>query len=281
MAAPCCPPGSHGPLPPDDVELKGWWERKADLDCYFTGEKGKLSMIILAFSDVFGPMSGKHRRVCDQMASAIHGSLICLPDLFEGEPLCPDFCDSSLPKLRLFLYVPLLLYRIRYRHGWEQMLPKIQGLLNSFQSADSDDSAVPISCFGFCFGAYLAVKGSALGAFRASVGFHPSLVVGRLQCSPHGQGHADLAREVKCPQMMLPAGNDDAAVKPNGEFMTLVTAAFPSSRSVCFDQMLHGWVNRGAEDPMVPQAAGGESVSEAQASALKLAAEFLQAHGAS
>ena len=66
-----------------------------------------------------------------------------------------------------------------------------------------------------------------------------------------------------------------------GEFMTLVTAAFPSSRSVCFDQMLHGWVNRGAEDPMVPQAAGGESVSEAQASALKLAAEFLQAHGAS
>ncbi|CAL1168383.1 unnamed protein product [Cladocopium goreaui] len=221
----------------------------------------------------------KHRRVCDQMASAIHGSLICLPDLFEGEPLCPDFCDSSLPKLRLFLYVPLLLYRIRYRHGWEQMLPKIQGLLNSFQSADSDDSAVPISCFDFCFGAYLAVKGSALGAFRASVGFHPSLVVGRLQCSPHGQGHADLAREVKCPQMMLPAGNDDAAVKPNGEFMTLVTAAFPSSRSVCFDQMLHGWVNRGAEDPMVPQAAGGESVSEAQASALKLAAEFLQAHG--
>lgn len=66
-----------------------------------------------------------------------------------------------------------------------------------------------------------------------------------------------------------------------GEFMTLVTAAFPSSRSVCFDQMLHGWVNRGAEDPMVPQAAGVESVSEAQASALKLAAEFLQAHGAS
>lgn len=268
-------------MPPDDVELKGWWERKADLDCYFTGEKGKPSMIILAFSDVFGPMSGKHRRVCDQMASAIHGSLICLPDLFEGEPLCPDFCDSSLPNLRLFLYVPLLLYRIRYRHGWEQMLPKIQGLLNSFQSADSDDSAVPISCFGFCFGAYLAVKGSALGAFRASVGFHPSLVVGRLQFSPHGQGHADLAREVKCPQMMLPAGNDDAAVKPNGEFMTLVTAAFPSSRSECFDQMLHGWVNRGAEDPMVPQAAGGESVSEAQASALKLAAEFLQAHGAS
>ena len=219
MAAPCCPPGSHGPLPPDDVELKGWWERKADLDCYFTGEKGKPSMIILAFSDVFGPMSGKHRRVCDQMASAIHGSLICLPDLFEGEPLCPDFCDSSLPKLRLFLYVPLLLYRIRYRHGWEQMLPKIQGLLNSFQSADSNDSAVPISCFGFCFGAYLAVKGSALGAFRASVGFHPSLVVGRLQCSPHGQGHADLAREVKCPQMMLPAGNDDAAVKPNGDWV--------------------------------------------------------------
>eukprot|EP00438_Fugacium_kawagutii_P000627 Skav224349 [mRNA] locus=scaffold2411:225553:226134:- [translate_table: standard] len=186
MAAPCCPAGSHGPLPPDDLELKGWWERKADLDCYFTGHSGASpSVVILAFSDVFGPISGKHRRVCDQMAEAVPGSLICLPDLFEGEPLCPDFCDCSLPKLRLFLYVPLLLYKIRYRHGWEQLLPKIQALLNSL------DQSVPICCFGFCFVGYLAVKASALGLFRAVVGFHPSLVVGRLQCSPHGQGHQD------------------------------------------------------------------------------------------
>ena len=62
--------------------------------------------------------------------------------------------------------------------------------------------------------------------------------------------------------------------------MTLVTAAFPSSRSLCFEQMLHGWMNPGADDPMVPQAAGVESITEAQGSALKLAAEFLQAHSA-
>ena len=78
---------------------------------------------------------------------------------------------------------------------------------------------------------------------------------------------------------MLPAGNDDDAVKPGGEFMTLVTAAFPSSNSVCFQEMLHGYMNRGADDPMVPQAEGVESVREAQASALKLAVDFVQAHG--
>lgn len=41
--------------------------------------------------------------------------------------------------------------------------------------------------------------------------------------------------------------------------------------------MVHGWMTRGGDDPMLPQPAGAESVHEAQASALKLAAEFLTA----
>lgn len=40
--------------------------------------------------------------------------------------------------------------------------------------------------------------------------------------------------------------------------------------------MVHGWMTRGADDPMLPQPAGEESVRESQASALKLAADFLQ-----
>eukprot|EP00438_Fugacium_kawagutii_P000626 Skav224348 [mRNA] locus=scaffold2411:223991:225284:- [translate_table: standard] len=77
---------------------------------------------------------------------------------------------------------------------------------------------------------------------------------------------------------MLPAGNDEEAVKPGGEFMTLVATAFPSSKSQCFEHMVHGWMNRGGSDPLVPQPAGVESVEEAQAAALKLAADFFQAH---
>ena len=121
MTAPCCPSGSHGPLPPDDVALRGWPERQADLECYFSGQKENPTMIILAFSDVFGPMSGRHRKICDEMATAIPGSLVCLPDLFDGEPICPDFFDSKFPGLRLKLFFPKMLYRIRYRYGWAKL----------------------------------------------------------------------------------------------------------------------------------------------------------------
>lgn len=228
-------------------------------------------MIILAFSDVFGPMSGKHREICDEMATAIPGSLVCLPDLFDGEPICPDFLDSKFPGLRLKLFFPKMLYRIRYRYGWAKLGPKIQALVDSFSS-----SSIPMCTFGFCFGGYLAVKASSIGSFRGAVGFHPSLIVGRLQCSPHSEKDADLAKAVRCPQLMIPAQNDDASVKPGGEFINLVATAYPLSKSVCFENMVHGWMTRGADDPLLPQPAGVESVRESQVSALKLAVEFFE-----
>lgn len=40
--------------------------------------------------------------------------------------------------------------------------------------------------------------------------------------------------------------------------------------------MVHGWMTRGADDAMIPQPAGIQSVHDSQASALKLAAEFIQ-----
>ena len=40
--------------------------------------------------------------------------------------------------------------------------------------------------------------------------------------------------------------------------------------------MVHGWMTRGADDPMLPQPAGVESVRESQVSALNLAVEFFQ-----
>lgn len=151
------------------------------MDCYFTGQKENPTMIILGFSDVFGPMSGRHRRVCDEMAAAVPGSLVCLPDLFGGEPICPDFFNSRFPSLRLKLHLPKMVYRIRYRYGWATLGPKIQALVDSF------GAETPLCSFGFCFGAYVAVKASSTGAFRGVVGFHPSLLVGSLQCSPHSE----------------------------------------------------------------------------------------------
>lgn len=87
--------------------------------------------------------------------------------------------------LRLKLSLPQMIYRIRYSYGWDKLGPKIQALVEYFQ-----ESSVKLCCFGFCFGGYLAVKASSTGAFSGVVGFHPSLIVGRLQCSPHSQKDA-------------------------------------------------------------------------------------------
>ena len=128
---------------------------------------------------------------------------MCLPDLFDGEPFCPDFFDSKFPGLRLKLFFPKMLYRIRYRYGWAKLGPKIQALVDSFSSSTST-SSIPMCSFGFCFGGYLAVKASSTGSFRGAVGFHPSLIVGRLQCSPHSEKDTLFTRlndfGFECPQ---------------------------------------------------------------------------------
>ena len=167
-------------------------------------------MVILAFSDVFGYYSGRHRRICDQMAEAVPNSLVCMPDLFHGEPICPDFAvSSSWAGLRLKLHMPKAAYRIRYRYGWGTIGPQIQKLADSLKALHAE---VPMFGYGFCFGGWVVAKTSTTGVFKGAVGFHPSLLVGKLQCSPHGQNEVDLGKEVRCPQLMIPASNDDKHV---------------------------------------------------------------------
>lgn len=83
--------------------------------------KEKPSSVIFAFSDVFGVLSGRHRRICDDIAASVPGSLVCLPDLFHGDPIAPDFSDSRFPRMRQKLFMPKMVYRIRYRFGWAQV----------------------------------------------------------------------------------------------------------------------------------------------------------------
>lgn len=237
------------------------------------GEKNPTT-VILAFTDVFGVLSGRHRRICDDVAAAVPGSLVCLPDLFHGDPIAPDYSDCALPQTRLALCLPMMVYRIRYRFGWGQVDPEIQRLVDSLKA----QHAVPFMAFGFCFGGYVLIKACTLGCFSAGVGFHPSPWLCKLQSHPHTQTVPELAKEVTCPLLMVPASNDETTIKPGGEFMEVVSSAFPTAKSVCYESMLHGWMTRATDDPLVPQKAGAESVREAHASALKLAVDFFIQH---
>ena len=61
----------------------------------------------------------------------------------------------------------------------------------------------------FCWGGWFAAHASSLSGFSCAVSFHPSLQV----CQMHSEDQAEVVSAVKCPQMLLAAGND----KPEGE----------------------------------------------------------------
>lgn len=63
---------------------------------------------------------------------------------------------------------------------------------------------------GFCFGAWVNFHASASGRISCAVNCHPSVRLEGLW----GSNEVDLAKTVKCPQMLLPAGNDPDNIKP-------------------------------------------------------------------
>lgn len=269
----CCPAGSHSAAPPDTSHQPvGVWEEIAGLECYVCGQQwASATSVMLVFSDVFGPRTGRHVRVCDALSASVRGSVVVMPDLFHGRPIAGVWPGPI--SLNIFGSVPLL-HRIRYRCGWGNVWPEVERLVEALRGKVSSSSRM--AALGFCWGAWAAFKGCTSGLFSAGVGFHPSLAVSKLQCHPHNIDDETLARSLKCPILMLPAGNDDHTLKPGGEFATVAAEVQPLCRSIEYKEMKHGWVNRGTEpDCVVEQVCSADTVASAQASAQREAANFL------
>ena len=110
-------------------------------------------------------------------------------------------------------------------------------------------------------------KLSATGKIQAGAGCHPSIKVGPLL---FGEVEEDLAKAVKCPQLLCPAGNDPDNVKPNGALVDIVNGAGYECKSVEFPDMAHGWVIRGD--------ASQENVARDVTGALGLVSGFFARH---
>lgn len=246
----------------------------ADLQVYVVGpqDKSAISSVIFAFSDVFGPRTGRHVRICDEIAAAMPGSLVCMPDFFDDCPICGLWPGPvSLSLLGGFSTV----YRIRYTYGWGDMWPTLVRLMGALR--DRVGRRVPRLCYGFCWGGWLAYKCSTTGEFDAAAGFHPSLLVNMLQQSPHNDDEEAFARAIRCPLLSLPASNDEKSLKPGGAFIELVKKRHPASRAKEYAEMLHGWVNRGTEpDAVITQDSAPDAVAEAQQAAVLDAVTFFR-----
>ena len=84
-----------------------------------------------------------------------------------------------------------------------------------------------------------------------------------------GEVEEDLAKAVKCPQLLCPAGNDPLNVKPNGALVNIINAGY-ECKSVEFPEMTHGWVIRGD--------ASQENVARDVTGALGLVSGFFAQH---
>ena len=81
-----------------------------------------------------------------------------------------------------------------------------------------------LACVGFCFGGWMVGRSLALPhtPFSCGVGIHPSWNIEQL----HGSTEAQLAEAVSStPCLLLPAGNDRAAVKPGGVVVSILASA--------------------------------------------------------
>jgi dienelactone hydrolase len=100
-----------------------------------------------------------------------------------------------------------------------------------------------IGCVGFCFGGHVAFLASQMDSFSCGIAAHSSLKAMKM----HGSSEVKAALAVKCPQMILQAGNDPENTKPGGEVhQALSSLPFGASCVVEeFPDMLHGWMTRG------------------------------------
>jgi dienelactone hydrolase len=208
---------------------------------------------LLSFQDIFAYNSARHFPVVDQFATqgftVVHVNFLG-DDWYQG-----DFSDFA---------------GWIQNHAYEKVIgPTLKEVVLPYIKTTLGYNTV--GTIGFCYGSYMAFMAAAdvgpvASSIVAGVGFHPSH-------KSHGMIHPDdpectiPTARITSPQLFVPAGNDPDFVKTEGSIMKALKAP---SKSVVFDTMNHGWVNRGdVSDP---------TVKEGVKAAIELAVTFLNEH---
>mmetsp|Transcript_20637 Transcript_20637/g.23356 ORF Transcript_20637/g.23356 Transcript_20637/m.23356 type:complete len:255 (-) Transcript_20637:71-835(-) len=226
----CCPIGSE-PALASDYQAKGAESILGDLPIYTIGE-GK-SAVIVSY-DVYGFNGGRVRLICDQLAE--QGYYVILPDFYRGDAWDPETAIT----MELTTFVQ--------KFAWEKL------------KVDFDEKLLPhlaekgiekVGLVGFCWGAWLNFHAMHNEKFTCGANLHPSI---RLE-NCFGSNEVELAKGVKCPQLVFAASNDPDNVKGDGEVLQVLKAAPFGDKCVFqeFPEVNHGFVTRG--DVSTPEVA--------------------------
>lgn len=235
--SPCCPPGSLPALQFDyepkgeHFELPGVPSRESVCKVYVAGASEKdeswkdKGPALLMLSDIFGPFSGTHRKLADEIAAQT-GGIVLAPDPFEGAGgLVPQYADENNQPGQLgfnrftwnlvttFLWSGKSFVR---RFPWDtkqRFLFKDQ-LIPFLQSKGIEKFAL----LGFCYGTWLALRAcndeDIVDHVTCAIHFHPSVEV--METFFGRKEDVALCKTAQKPQLFHATKNESANWKPNG-----------------------------------------------------------------
>lgn len=196
---------------------------------------------LLAFTDIFGPDSGRSKQDADRLGQL--GYAVLLLDLTDGDWVGLRPTRDGMPEwLRQYDFESYLAPRIA----------------DAVAYLESSVGVQQIASYGYCWGAWVGARLSAVDkpAIRGHVSFHPSWRVENVLLGDSAV--EQLAARIKVPQLLLSAGNESDFVKANGSVHKILSenvALSAQSDVVDFPDVNHGWVNRGdLEQPAVKAA---------------------------
>ncbi|GMF39279.1 unnamed protein product [Phytophthora fragariaefolia] len=208
---------------------------------------------LVAIPDIFGPDSSRIKQDAETLSKLGYAVVLV------------DAADSDYLETLEGQDVP----------GWLQRnsFEKVSGahVANAIAYLQEEVGVQSISSYGYCWGAYVGAKQSALSTpvVKGHVSFHPSWMAEQLV---NGEGAVQkMAESISVPQLLCAAGNDPPLVSEGGDVEKILKskpAIAEDSNVVNFPDMIHGWVCRGdIEDP---------ATKEAAKKAWHLANEFIQ-----
>jgi dienelactone hydrolase len=222
---------------------------KASMDYYVSAPNPATppTKLVIVYPDVYGFASGNHRTFADTLQSTLGPQYaVIMPDLFRGSPALRPFLFLGETGGAL-VGVWAMLWRLKFTFTHEVT---VKGdIFDFFLPAIKElyPEASAHACVGFCYGGWLVGQSLAhetANPYTCGVGIHPSFNVEVL----HRKTELGLAERIKKPILLMPAGNDSAAIKPGGDCTKCIASSLgvdESRVSKPFAAMKHGWVTRG------------------------------------
>lgn len=236
----CCPPGSHPELKEDTSrKLDGVVSEVDGLPIYLVkgdavaAKKNNVEgSAIVVFYDVYGFSGGRVKSYCDGLAKS--GVTVVMPDVYKsgGGGGVQDYGGFGDERGQKFIA----------QFTFENLKPKMKKVVDFLKKEHGVDR---VATMGFCWGAWATFKFASIASeysMKCGVSCHPSIQISKMF---FGEEVDDVARAVKIPQLLMPAGGDPDFVKEGGSVQTILKGNNLDCQVHAFPEMQHGWTIRG------------------------------------